>query len=59
MITLLHILTRDDDALSLRVRTEQAKQADTQVVTVDLRGDRPDYTALLEVMFSADSIAVW
>ncbi len=38
---------------------EQKKRAETTVEVVDLTRPDPDYEALVERIFAADSLAVW
>ncbi|MBU6401045.1 MAG: hypothetical protein KGS61_12050 [Verrucomicrobia bacterium] len=59
MRRILHIRTRPDDALAQTVATQQRADAQCQVETVDLTVPEPDYDALLESIFDADSIEVW
>ena len=64
MPKLLHILTRERDSLAIelieRQRTQAGQQsAETVGVVVDLTQPDPDYAALLEQIFAADSITVW
>ncbi|HXJ60271.1 MAG TPA: hypothetical protein VNM37_22790 [Candidatus Dormibacteraeota bacterium] len=55
----LHILTRQEDVLAAAVITRQRESLETEVIIVDLTEESPDYTALLEQIFAADSVAVW
>jgi hypothetical protein len=57
--TILHVLTRPDDALAEAVIGAQRGQAEASLSVVDLTGPEPDYFALLEKIFSADSVQVW
>ncbi|HEY2953315.1 MAG TPA: hypothetical protein VGK40_12065 [Verrucomicrobiae bacterium] len=59
MRAVLHITTRPDDALALAVLARQSGQAELQVDVVDLTAPEPDYQALLERIFAADSVQVW
>ena len=64
MPKLLHILTRERDSLAIELIERQRAQAgqqsaETVGVVVDLTQPDPDYAALLEQIFAADSIAVW
>ena len=65
MPTLLHILTSERDSLALELIEQQRAQAGQQAAeqtiggVVDLTQPNPDYAALLEQIFAADSIAVW
>jgi hypothetical protein len=56
----LHILTRPTDTLATEViAAQQNRVADLEVIVVDLTQGPPDYSALLEQIFAADSVAVW
>jgi hypothetical protein len=59
MPRVLHILTRADDALALRLMDLQKNAADNQVEAVDLTLPEPDYKALLGKIFAAESIESW
>ena len=59
MRVVLHILTRPDDALAAAVRTHQSGQPEVRVEVVDLTVPDPDYAAVLEQIFTSDSIEVW
>ena len=60
MANTLHILTRPDDALPREIIACQRAQKAPEVVEVfDLTVPAPDYSALLEKVFAADSVAVW
>jgi hypothetical protein len=59
MRTLLHIVTRPDDALMAEIIAAQQKQPGRDVRVVDLTMPEPDYLILLEDIFDADSVAVW
>ena len=59
MTKILHILTRDQDALAARIISLQAGQSSHDVKRVDLTLPAPDYRLLLEEIFAADSIEVW
>jgi hypothetical protein len=54
----LHILTRSDDPLPLRI-IERQKEEGGVVEVVDLSAGAADYRALVEKIFAADSVAVW
>lgn len=54
----LHILTRADDPLPLRI-IERQKEEGKVVEVVDLASGDADYRALVEKIFAADSVAVW
>jgi len=57
--TLLHILTKPEDALAREIITLQQVGKKETVKVVDLTGPEPDYEVLLQEIFLADSIAVW
>ncbi|MGP8199508.1 MAG: hypothetical protein ACLQU4_08415 [Limisphaerales bacterium] len=59
MRILLHILTRPDDALAREIITEQQRNGDNKAIVVDLTRAQPDYKALLENIFAADSVQIW
>jgi hypothetical protein len=55
----LHILTKPDDPLAAEIVERQGKNSDLQVRVVDLTVAEPNYEALLQAIFEADSLAVW
>ena len=55
----LLVLTRPDDPLDNPLREAIVQRPDTQVETIDLRGDNPDYPQLLQAIFLSDSVQVW
>jgi hypothetical protein len=57
--TVLHIVTRTDDALAVEVIAAQRTQPELEVGAVDLTAPGPDYENLLEKIFAADSVSVW
>ena len=59
MRQILHVLTRPDDPLARQLITGQRALAGTQAEVIDLTVPEPDYTALLEKIFAADSVEVW
>ena len=59
MKKLLHILTRESDALANEMISRQRAGASCEVETVDLTTGPADYADLLQKIFSADSVAVW
>ena len=59
MRLLLLILTRPDDELAREIITEQKRDEDNQTIVADLTGAQPDYKALLENIFEADSLQIW
>jgi hypothetical protein len=57
---LLHILTRPDDPLAREMIATQQSLPEVKVEVIDLTAAAdPDYDALLEKIFTADSIEVW
>jgi hypothetical protein len=59
MSQILHILTTSDDALAQQIISAQQRQAEQTVKIADLMAAAPDYHALLQAIFAADSIEVW
>jgi hypothetical protein len=59
MRRVLHIVTRPEDALSLRLMELEREEGRSRITRVDLTTPEPDYEALLERVFEADSIQVW
>ena len=59
MRAILHILTRPEDELTRELIAQQRQRPETKVETFDLRGPGPDYSALVEKIFAADSVAVF
>jgi len=57
--TLLHILTRPEDALVTSIVEEQSAIEETAVEVADLTRADADYARLVERIFAADSIQVW
>jgi hypothetical protein len=55
----LHILTRPDDALARELMICQQNDAGIKVEAVDLTLPEPDYKALLEKIFAAESVQSW
>ena len=55
----LHVLTRADDGVALEVVQRQQRQGLVTVQVADLASPTPDYAALLEAIFAADTVAVW
>jgi hypothetical protein len=58
MRAILYILTRPADELTQDLIAQQQQLADTAVKVVDLSEGTPDYDALVEEIFVADSIHV-
>ncbi len=59
MRAILHIKSDTADARAEAVIRGQIAQADLRLELVDLRVAEPDYDALLDKIFAADSVAVW
>lgn len=59
MPILLHILTNESETLAREIISHQRELTDCRVEVVDLTQPEPDYEALLEKIFAADSIQVW
>lgn len=59
MPTLLHILTRADDALAGKIIAQQKTRAENKIDVVDLTQPEAEYKKLLEKIFAADSVEVW
>jgi hypothetical protein len=59
MRRVLHILTRPDDALARELMARQKNAAGNKVEAVDLTLPEPDYKALLEKIFAAESVESW
>lgn len=58
MRTILHILTRPADELTRELLQNQSALAETKVEVVELMSGAPDYDALVEKIFAADSVEV-
>jgi hypothetical protein len=59
MRTILHILTRPDDALAREIIAQQQTGGENRLVVEDLTKLQPDYKRLLENIFAAESVQVW
>ena len=59
MRAILHILTQAEDELARAVIAAQRAWPETSVETVELTAATPDYDALVEKVFTADSVEVW
>jgi hypothetical protein len=55
----LHILTRPADGLVTGLIAAQRAEPENTVEVVDLTQPDPDYPALVEKVFAADSVATW
>ena len=58
MRTILHILTRPEDDLTRALLEGQRALPETRVEVTALTEHAPDYDAVVEKIFSADSIEV-
>lgn len=59
MPAVLHILTRPDDTLSREIIGQQKAGNGIEIDVVDLTVPQPDYKALLEKIFTVDSVETW
>jgi hypothetical protein len=59
MRTILHILAQPEDELTRDLIARQRTLPETKIETAELTGAAPDYDALVEKIFAADSVAVW
>lgn len=59
MRRVLHIVTASADPAEAGIIAAQRKLPNHEVRVCDLTQPEPDYRALLEEIFAADSIAVW
>ncbi len=59
MPTQLHILTRPADELVTTLLELERAAGQTQIEVVDLTQPAPDYGALVEKVFAADSVVTW
>ncbi len=59
MKTVLHVLTRLDDPTARAVLGAQRQDPELTVEVADLTPAQPDYDALVDAIFRAESIAVW
>jgi len=59
MRAILHIQSDTTDARAEAVIAAQRDLNDGRVEVVDLRTGNPDYDALLDRIFAADTVAVW
>ncbi len=58
MKKILHVLTKENDALASEVLSQQ-QSPEWKLEIVDLTQGQPDYANLVEKIFEADSVAVW
>ena len=59
MKTLLHLLNQPADDLVLAVVSAQKSNPENTVTVIDLSRPETDYRAVVESVFSADSIQCW
>ena len=59
MRAILHILSQTQDAVAQKIIASQSQDPENKVEVVELTEHEPDYKALLERIFAADSVAVW
>jgi hypothetical protein len=59
MPRVLFLLTHKDEPLAAEMLRQLAQQPDCQLEVVDLTLPEVDYDALLEKIFSADSVQSW
>jgi hypothetical protein len=59
MPQVLHILTAPAEPFVQDLIARQRACHERTVTVVDLTAPEPDYRALLEAIFAADSVAVW
>ena len=59
MSKVLLIITKTNDPLNEVVVANEQSLLDHQVSVIDLTSGEPDYRALLEEIFSSDSVQVW
>lgn len=57
--TILHILTKPEDALAREIIALQQGGNKESVRVADLTGPAPDYEALVREIFEADAVTVW
>jgi hypothetical protein len=59
MRMVLHILTQANDALAADIIQRQRSVPGPQIEIEDLTRSEPDYKAVLEKIFEAESVHVW
>lgn len=59
MRTILHILTRPQDAFARQLIERQSQLGETTTEVVDVTAPEADYAALVDKIFAADSVQVW
>ncbi len=59
MPTQLHILTRPADELVTALLDRERAGGQTEIEVVDLSQPSPDYGALVDRVFAADSVVTW
>jgi hypothetical protein len=59
MRAVLHILTKPEPPLARELIRQQSQMAHLTVEVFDLTQPEPNYPALVEKIFAADSLQVW
>lgn len=59
MKTQLHIVTRPLEASQVELLEAVRREPDVEVRVEDLTVSGPDYRALVEAIFAADSVVTW
>lgn len=59
MPTQLHILTRPADELVTTLLERERSAGQAKIEVVDLTQPNPDYGALVDRVFAADSVVTW
>ena len=59
MRSILHLRTKQDDALADEVIQRQQGLAETSVKVIELAADGTDYDMVVREIFAADSVEVW
>lgn len=59
MAMTLHILTKPNDSLANDLIGKEKMLTPDQTEVIDLNQGEPDYKALVEKIFKADSVQVW
>lgn len=59
MRTILQLVTQPEDVLAREAAARQQALPEMQVEVVDLTRPNPDYDALVDKIFAADSVQVW
>lgn len=56
---ILHIVTKADDSTREKILSSQSELPGTDISIFKLTESNPDYAKLVEMIFAADSVAVW